>query len=144
SFHDRAQEALDAVAFLKRRPDIDGKHVGLWGISQGGWICPLAASRSPDVAFVILVSAPAGTVAEQDLYRVEHEMRAARMPEGDIEKALAFARRRLEFFRSGSYEQLDAAQREVSGERWFRGYVHRLRPKDFAFGKKNIAYDGRL
>src|SRR5262249_33576725 len=26
---------------------------------------------------------------------------------------------------------------------WFKDYVHRLGPKDFAFAKKNIAYDGR-
>jgi pimeloyl-ACP methyl ester carboxylesterase len=143
SFHDRAQEAVDAVKFLKGRPDIDGKHVGLWGISQGGWICPLAASLSPDVAFIILVSAPAGTVEEQDLYRVEQEMRADNRPEGDIKKALAFARRRIEFIRCGSYQEFDAAQRDVGDEGWFKDYVHRLGARDFAFGKKNIAYDGR-
>jgi len=143
SFHDRAQEAIDALKFLKGRADIDRKHVGLWGISQGGWICPLAASLSPDVAFLILVSAPAGTLEEQDLYRVAQAMRADSMSEGDIEKALGFARRRIELVRSGSYEKLDAAQREVSDARWFRDYVHRLEPREFAFAKKNIAYDGR-
>jgi pimeloyl-ACP methyl ester carboxylesterase len=143
SFHDRAQEAVGAVHFLKGRPDIDGKHVGLWGISQGGWVCPLAASLSPDIAFLILVSAPAGTVAEQDLYRVEQEMRADNMPEEDVKKALAFARRRIEFLRAGSYREFDAAQQEVSGEGWFKDYVHRLEARDFAFGKKNLAYDGR-
>jgi pimeloyl-ACP methyl ester carboxylesterase len=143
SFRDRALEAVEAVKFLKRRPDIDGKHVGLWGISQGGWVCPLAASLSSDVAFLILVSAPAGTVGEQDLYRIEHEMRADGRPAGDIEKALAFARRRIEFFRGGSYEKLDAAQKEAGEEGWFKEYVHPLRAKDFAFGMKNIAYDGR-
>jgi pimeloyl-ACP methyl ester carboxylesterase len=143
SFRDRAQEAIDAVGFLKGRTDIDGKHVGLWGISQGGWICPLAASLSPDVAFLILISAPAGTIEEQDLYRVEQGMRADDVPDGDIEKALAFARRRLEFVRSSSYEKFDAAQQEVSNEPWFKEYVHRLGPKDFAFAKKNIAFDGR-
>jgi len=143
SFHDRALEALAAVQFLRGRTDIDPKRVGLWGISQGGWICPLAAALSPDVAFIVLVSAPVGTIEEQDRYRVEQEMRADGMTEMDIEKALTFARRRIEVFRGASFEQLDAAQREVSGERWFKDYVHRLGPKDFAFGQKNIAYDGR-
>jgi len=143
SFHDRAQEAIDAVTFLRRRPDIDRKHVGLWGISQGGWICPLAASLSPDVSFIILISAPVGTIEEQDLYRVEHEMRADNMPREDIEKALAFARRRIEFVRREPFAKFDAAQREVADEAWFKEYVHRIGPKDFAFGKKNIDYDGR-
>jgi pimeloyl-ACP methyl ester carboxylesterase len=143
SFHDRAREATDAVKFLKERPETAGKPVGLWGISQGGWICPLAASLSPDVTFLILVSAPAGTIEEQDLYRVEQEMRADNMPEGDIERALGFARRRFELLRSGPFEKFDAAQREVSREKWFKDYVHRLGPRDFAFGKKNLAHNGR-
>jgi pimeloyl-ACP methyl ester carboxylesterase len=143
SFEDRAREAIDIVKFLQGRPDIDKKRVGLWGISQEGWICPLAASLSPDVSFIILVSAPVRTIEDQDLYRVEHEMRADHRPEGDIEKALAFARRRIELVRSAPYATFDAAQREVADEGWFKDYVHRLGPRDFAFGKKNIAYDGR-
>jgi pimeloyl-ACP methyl ester carboxylesterase len=143
SFQDRAQEALDAIKFLRTRPDIDREHIGLWGISQGGWICPLAASLSADCAFIVLVSAPATTIEDQDLYRVEQGMRADGMPARDIDAALAFARRRLRLVRGGSFEEFDAAQREVSDERWFNDYVHRLGPRDFAFGAKNIAYDGR-
>ncbi len=65
------------------------------------------------------------------------------MPEEDIDRARDFARRRIELIRTGSFEKLDAAQQEVAGQRWFADYVHRLGPKDFAFGAKNIAYDGR-
>jgi pimeloyl-ACP methyl ester carboxylesterase len=143
SFHDRAQEAIDAIAFLRGRKDIDRHRVGLWGISQGGWICPLAASLSSDVAFIILVSSPVGTVAEQDLFRVEQGMRADGMPQEDIDRALSFARQRIELIRSASFETFDAAQRNVADQRWFTDYVHRLGPRDFAFGAKNISYDGR-
>jgi hypothetical protein len=143
SFHDRAREALDAVGFLRERADIDPHQVGLWGISQGGWICPLAASLSPDVAFLILVSAPAGTIAEQDLFRVEQGMRADGMPQEDIDRALDFARRRIELIRTSTFEELDAVQRESAGQPWFTDYVHRLGPRDFAFGAKNIGHDGR-
>src|SRR5262249_58614384 len=41
SFQDRGQEAIAAVKFLQGRPEINARRVGLWGISQGGWICPL-------------------------------------------------------------------------------------------------------
>lgn len=143
SFQDRALEALAAVQFLRGRRDIDRRHIGLWGISQGGWICPLAASLSPDVAFLILVSSPVGSIAEQDIFRVEQGMRADGMPERDIDKARAFVRRRIEIIRHGSFQSLDAAQHEVAGQQWFTDYVHRLGPKDFAFAAKNIAYDGR-
>ena len=36
---------------LKTRRDIDAAQIGLLGISQAGWIMPLAAVRSKDVAF---------------------------------------------------------------------------------------------
>jgi len=144
SFEDRAREALDAVNFLQGRAGVDAKRIGLWGHSQGGWICPLAAAASKDVAFIILVSAPVATIAEQDLYRVEHEMRADGMKQADIEKALAFARRRIRLLHNSRFEELEVLQKEVRGKPWFTGYVHRLGPKDFEFGQRNIAHDGRL
>jgi dipeptidyl aminopeptidase/acylaminoacyl peptidase len=63
-----ASDTLAAVAALKTRKDIDPKRIGLLGFSQGGWIGPLAASRTPDVAFVIAVSGPAVTVGEEIAY----------------------------------------------------------------------------
>jgi pimeloyl-ACP methyl ester carboxylesterase len=136
-FRDRAQEALDAVKFLRGRREIDPNRVGLWGISQGGWICPLAASLSPDVAFIILVSAPTGTLAEQDLYRIEQGMHADGMPKEDIDSALNFARRRLDLVLASTFEALDTEQQKMAGQKWFTEYVHRLGPKDFAFAAKN-------
>jgi uncharacterized protein len=51
-----AEDALAAVLLLKKRPEIDVRHIGLWGMSQGASIIPLAAVRSQDVAFLIPVS----------------------------------------------------------------------------------------
>ena len=55
---DLAQDALAAVAFLESRPEIDKHRIGLLGHSEGGYIAPLAASRSADVAFLVLMAAP--------------------------------------------------------------------------------------
>jgi dienelactone hydrolase len=63
-----SDDALAAVAALKSRRDIDSTRIGLVGFSQGGWIAPLAASRSLDVAFVISLSGPAVTVGEEIAY----------------------------------------------------------------------------
>ena len=51
-----ADDVLAAVGVLRARSDIDATQVGLFGWSLGGAIAPLAASRSPDVAFVILMA----------------------------------------------------------------------------------------
>ncbi len=50
---DFAHDALAAVRYLRARPDIDPKHVGLIGHSEGGAAAMIAAAESPDVAFVI-------------------------------------------------------------------------------------------
>jgi pimeloyl-ACP methyl ester carboxylesterase len=52
---DFAQDVLAGVRFLKSHPRIAGDRIGLLGHSEGGVVAPLAASQSPDVAFVILL-----------------------------------------------------------------------------------------
>lgn len=85
---ERAAEALAARAFLQTQPLVDSRRVGLWGNSQGGWVVPLAASLDPDVAFIIMVSGPAVSPAEQGRYGVEHYSRAKGFPEHEIQKAV--------------------------------------------------------
>jgi len=51
-----ATDALAEVAFLKSRPDIDAGHIGLVGHSEGAIVASIAAPRSRDVAFIVLVS----------------------------------------------------------------------------------------
>jgi dienelactone hydrolase len=63
-----AADAVAGVEFLKARRQIDRSRIGLFGYSQAGWIAPLAAARSSDVRFVILVSGPAVTVGEENAY----------------------------------------------------------------------------
>jgi hypothetical protein len=63
-----AADALAGVEALAARGDIDPRRIGLVGISQGGWIAPLAASRSRRVAFVISISGPAVSVGEEIAY----------------------------------------------------------------------------
>jgi dienelactone hydrolase len=57
-FMELCDDGLAAIGYLKSRNEIDAKRIGAWGLSQGGWLGPLAASRSADVAFVIAVSGP--------------------------------------------------------------------------------------
>ncbi|WP_308403774.1 alpha/beta hydrolase family protein [Streptomyces rhizoryzae] len=52
-----ADDALAAVRLLRERQGVDPHHVGLWGFSEGGWVAPLAASRSSEVAFLVTVAA---------------------------------------------------------------------------------------
>jgi len=53
-----AGDALAGVAFLKTRKEINPKLIGLVGHSEGGMIAPMAAVRSNDVAFIVLMAGP--------------------------------------------------------------------------------------
>jgi pimeloyl-ACP methyl ester carboxylesterase len=67
TINDLCGDALAAVAFLKGRKEIDPRKIGLVGHSEGGYVAPLAASRSGDVAFIVLLAGP-GLPGEEILY----------------------------------------------------------------------------
>jgi pimeloyl-ACP methyl ester carboxylesterase len=53
---DFAGDVRAGLDFLKGRTEIDGKKLGLIGHSEGGIIAPIAAARSKDVAFIVLMA----------------------------------------------------------------------------------------
>jgi len=68
SFEDLAGDTLSAVEFVKTQEDFIANGIGLIGMSQGGWIAPLAASQSEDIAFVVNISGAGVTTDEQLLF----------------------------------------------------------------------------
>jgi pimeloyl-ACP methyl ester carboxylesterase len=64
---DFAGDVLAGVKYLKSRKDIDPKQIGLIGHSEGGMIAPMAATRSQDVAFIVMMAGP-GLTGEEILY----------------------------------------------------------------------------
>jgi len=82
----RAQIVLDAVAMLKRRPDIDAAQIGLWGISQAGYVMPRALERSADIAFMIAISCAGAPGVEQGIYLLAAQMTCAGYPAADVEE----------------------------------------------------------
>ncbi len=65
---DLTGDVLAGVEFLKGRKEIDPRRIGLIGHSEGGMIAPLAATRSADVAFIVML-AGTGVTGEEILYR---------------------------------------------------------------------------
>lgn len=57
-----------AVAFLRARPEIDGRRVGLMGVSQAGWVMPLAARAAAETAFMVLIVSPTVSVGMEIYY----------------------------------------------------------------------------
>ena len=86
-----ADDAAAALAFLARWPGVDPRRVGFHGGSQGGWTVPLAMQRHPQAAFALLVSAPATTVDQTDLW-ASYSGGGSTMPSETIDQMLTAVR----------------------------------------------------
>lgn len=54
-YENLVNDALAGVALLKHRREIEPSQIGMWGLSQGGYISAAAASRSKDIQFIVAV-----------------------------------------------------------------------------------------
>jgi uncharacterized protein len=79
-------QARDALAVAQA---LGVERVGLWGFSQGGWVAPLAATLSADVAFVITIAATGVTPAEQMVYANRRALELAGYGPEAVERAVA-------------------------------------------------------
>jgi pimeloyl-ACP methyl ester carboxylesterase len=114
-----ADDALAGVHFLKSHPAIDAKRIGAWGGSEGAIIAPWIASRSSDVAFVIMQSATGVTFAQQNRYQNERQLRAATNSEENIAQGLAIIKLQSDYARTGTGWQAYAnAKQAVSEKAW--------------------------
>jgi uncharacterized protein len=87
---DFASDATAALAYLKSRKEIDAKKIGLIGHSEGGIIAPLVASRSSEVAWMVLLAAPGLKGEDVMLLQSGLILKAAGLDDDRIAKARDF------------------------------------------------------
>lgn len=118
-FEETAADARAAVRYLKGRADVRADAIGLTGRSRGGWFAPLAASRSADVAFLVLFVAPAISPAEQETTRRLNALRSRGVDEAGIELARAYLDELWRYARTGErWEEYAAARARIEAKGW--------------------------
>jgi uncharacterized protein len=65
---DLGNDVLASVEFIKHQNVFEISEIGILGMSQGGWIAPVAASKSDDISFVINMSGAMVSPTEQLLH----------------------------------------------------------------------------
>ncbi len=71
-----SDDLVAAVNYLSEHPSIDPKRIGVAGFSQGGWIGPLAASKSDHIKFVLVGYGLAISVAMEDWIETPRKLQA--------------------------------------------------------------------
>ncbi|MRH88007.1 alpha/beta hydrolase [Nocardia sp. SYP-A9097] len=69
-----ADDAIAAVTVLRQRADVDSSAVGLWGFSEGGWVAPLAAARSRDIAYVVTIGGSGRTPLRTQTWYLRNQL----------------------------------------------------------------------
>jgi len=85
---DLASDVLAGVEYLKTRADINKRRIGLIGHSEGGSIAVMAAARTPDVGFIVMMAGPGIPAAEVLYYQDGAEIKA----EGASDEKVAVTR----------------------------------------------------
>ena len=89
---DFTEDVLAAVEYLKSRSEINHSMIGLIGHSEGGLIAPMAAVKSDDVAFIVLMSGPG--IAGDSILILQSDLiqKAGGTSEEEIQKSLKIQR----------------------------------------------------
>lgn len=121
NFHVLARDVLAAVEWLRARPDIDAARIHLAGYSQGGWIAPLAASKTTGIRSLLIGYGPMVPVTGEDRWGYVYALKQKGFGEDAIRKADRINEQIEAIFdhRQDRWKEISRLLDESRGEPWF-------------------------
>jgi len=111
---DFSYDVETSLNYLETRTDVDKKHLGLIGHSEGGIIAPMVAARRKDVNFIVLWAGPVVGGAETNAMQNAHLLREQGLDSLTVNAFLNLYRKELaQFASSVNQETLDPKVAEV-------------------------------
>ena len=110
---DFASDALAGIEFLRKRPEIDPRGIGLIGHSEGGLVAPLVAARARDVAFIVLMAGPGIPGDSTLILQTAALRRSIGVSEESIAREIPLHRRIYSLLRQGDSAGVVRASREL-------------------------------
>ncbi len=130
SLHDLAADVAAAVDAVRRHPSIREDGIGVYGISEGGWVAPVVAA-STRLAFVVSQGGPAVPPLEDEIDDLTAGIRRLDLAPDEHAIAMELAYAWVELYRSADalprYSKALATARERP---WFEPFADRLPTSD--------------
>lgn len=123
SLHDLAGDALAAVRHLSADPRIDPGRIGLYGISQGGWVAAAAGADAEEIDFMIVNSGGGLSPVEVETYAYETAMREGGLSDTSIREARQLLDRYFAYLRDGGDRDVLAERIEQTRDKPWYPYV---------------------
>lgn len=127
--HERSEVLLEAIKVMKKHPKIKADMIGVWGISQAGYVIPMALEQYADIQFMILAGVAGENGIKQTAYQIKQQLICIGMNENEAEKA------RMDFtmlYYSDTYDKYLGHAEPLVKNPLIRelGYVSAIWPKD--------------
>jgi len=84
---ERAEILLDAISNVKSHPRIDSNRLGVWGISQAGYVIPMTLEKIRDISFMIMVGCSGEDGIHQTAYLIRRQLEFEGVSEEEAREA---------------------------------------------------------
>lgn len=117
-----AGDAISAVHYLQQNEWIDKNKIGIMGFSQGGYVAPLAASISKDIAFMVCGAAPSITPNEQNDFNVTNRLKKRNVSQDSINYVINLRSKtaKYQFFGEGNKIEIESEISALQKTNWFQ------------------------
>lgn len=133
AFNLLASDLQATYKFIINRPDIDKSKAGILGISQAGWVVPIALQHLDNVSFTVCTSCPLVPPYQSDLFQKGRELAESGYAENDIEEILNYNRSVTEYVATfEGREKVILLKQKYKDRKWFKDFEYNpgLLPED--------------
>jgi uncharacterized protein len=124
TLEDYADDVVNVIEWLRRRPDIDPKRIAIVGHSEGGAVALLAGRRTKRAAALALIAAPGDSGREVTLWQQRHLLDLTNEPEASRNAKIALELKVLDAVSAKTgWDDIPDELRKQADTAWFRSWV---------------------
>jgi len=146
NFHMLSDDTVAAVDWLRTRPEIDPERIHLAGYSQGGWIAPLAASKTHGIRSLLINYGPMVPITEEDRWGYRYALYERGFGDDAVAKVDPINDVLGAIFDRGEnrWDELAEMLKEAEGQDWFEAVAGSDSMVGFVAGTKLPLWAVRL